>query len=258
MSFGPSMPHWWTIQWCYSLFGKRHMTKDAEYWIDARRRIVEMREIDSRFELVFASSSHKYKILDPVCEERLLEFESKNGVQIPAEYRSFLTSFGAGGGPGYGIYDFRKVESVSVKQRFHLTDSQEWPDDDDDPIWDLPGLLNISTSGCGHDWSIEINGPQPGTMWVNAGDRLQRCDSFGTWYGEWLDRVEWGLQKHKIIADMIASGAAISEIAIECGVEPIVLKQNGVTYIHFKGIPARIGADGDRAISFDAKDYWIG
>ncbi len=234
------------------------MTKDAEYWIEARQRVIEMRRIDSRHNLVFGSLSHKYQILKRVSEERLLDFELKNDVQIPAEYRSFLTSFGAGGaGPDYGIYDFRKVDSVSVEGRFHLTDSQEWPDDDDDPLWDLPGLLNISTSGCSHDWWIEINGPQPGTMWVNAGDRLLRSDSFGAWYGQWLDRVEWGLQKHKLIADMIASGAKISEIAAECGVEPRVLKQNGVTYIHFKGIPGRIGADGDRPLAFDVGGYQI-
>ncbi|TWU09357.1 hypothetical protein CA54_45980 [Symmachiella macrocystis] len=234
------------------------MTKDAAYWNEARQRVIEMRCIDSRHNLVFGSDGHKYQILKRVSEERLLEFESKNELQLPAEYRSFLTSFGAGGaGPGYGMYDFRKVESAGVERRFHLTDSQEWPDDDDDPLWDLPGLLNISTSGCSHDWWIEINGPQPGTMWVNAGDRLLRSDSFGTWYGQWLDRVEWGLQKFKLITDMIASEAKISEIAAECGVEPRKFTWDGLAYLRFEGIPGCYQANGNCIWSYDVGTSWI-
>jgi hypothetical protein len=171
-----------------------------------------------------------------------------------------LAAFGAGGaGPDYGIYDFAKIESVSVQERFHLTDSTEWPDDDDDRMWDLPGLLPVSTSGCAIDWSIEINGPQPGTMWVNAGpgDRLMRCGTFGTWYEQWLDRVELGLQRFKRVSELIGSNATLRQIADDCGVEPIEFNWDGIEYLRFPGVPGRIRADGDRVQSFDVGTCWI-
>ena len=219
-----------------------------------------MSQIDTRCELVFGSSMHRYMAYEPVSEERLAKFESINGVELPPEYRSFLTSFGAGGaGPDYGIYDFAKIESVSVRDRFHLTDTSEWPEDDDDRIWDLPGLLPISTSGCAIDWSIEINGPQPGTMWVDAGpgDRLMRCETFGTWYGQWLDRVELGLHKFKRVFELISSNATLREIADDCGVEATEFKWDGITYLRFPGIPGRIRAVGDRVQTFDVGTCWI-
>jgi hypothetical protein len=236
------------------------MRIDADYWIEARQRIAKMRRIDRLNKLVFGSNGHKYEILDPVSEKRIHEFELRNGVELPDEYRSFLTVFGAGGaGPDYGIYDFSYVEPVSVKQPFHLTDSQEWPDDDDDPMWDLPGLLTISTSGCAIDWSIEVNGPQPGTMWVDAGprDKLVRCDSFGVWYGKWLDRIETGLQKYTVISKLIASRATILQIIEGCGIEPTYFKRDGRTYIRFQGVPGRIRPKGDYVASFDIDTCWI-
>ena len=97
---------------------------------------------------------------EPVSEERLANFESINGVNLPTDYRSFLSAFGAGGaGPDYGIYDFAKIESVSVQDRFHLTDTSEWPEDDDDRMWDLPGLLPISTSGWEMTGQLKSTGP---------------------------------------------------------------------------------------------------
>ena len=236
------------------------MTKDAQYWIDVQRRISGMRQIDARCELVFGSSMHRYMNYEPVSEERLARFESINCVTLPPEYRSFLTAFGAGGaGPDYGIYDFAKIESVSVRDRFHLTDTSEWPEDDDDPMWDLPGLLPISTSGCAIDWSIEINGPQPGTMWVDAGpgDRLMRCETFGTWYEQWLDRVELGLQRFKRVSELIGSNATLRQIAYDCGIEPTEFNWDGIAYVRFPGIPGRIRASGDRVQSFDVGTCWI-
>src|SRR5690242_17580221 len=149
------------------------MIKDNDYWRDAKTRIAALKRIDSGLELVFGSKGHKYHVLEPVSEARLRAFEFRNGVPIPAEYRSLLASFGSGGaGPDYGICDFRKLETVSVREKFYLTESQAWPYDADDPIWKLPGLLTISTSGCAIDWYIEMNGPQPGTMWVDAGPSM--------------------------------------------------------------------------------------
>ena len=236
------------------------MKIDVDYWTEVRQRIIEMRHIDFSCNMVFGSNSHKYKINRRVSERRLRAFEVKNDVELPSEYRAFLTAFGAGGaGPDYGIYSFARIGSHSVRERFHLTESCEWPEDDDDPIWDLPGLLPISTSGCGIDWSIEINGPQPGTMWVDAGpgDQLMRCDSFGTWYSKWLDRIEDGLRKYQVIAEMVFWGTAVEEISKAIDVEPYAIEDDGASYLRFQDVPGRIRTDGKRALSLEVGGCWI-
>lgn len=111
----------------------------------------------------------------------------------------------------------------------------------------------------GNDWSIEINGPQPGTMWVDAGpgDRLMRCGTFGTWYEQWLDRVELGLQRFKRVSELIGANATIRQITDDCGVQPTEFNWDGIAYLRFPGIPGRIRAKGDRVQSFDVGTCWI-
>ena len=145
------------------------MAKDAADWVSAKARIAALKQVDPALELVFGSKRHKYAYLPPADEPRLRAFEAAHGVALPPEYRRFLTTPGAGGaGPHYGLHDFHNVEASRVGEWFPLTDSREWPDGDD-PIYRLPGLLTISTSGRPIDWFIEVNGPQPGTTWVDAG-----------------------------------------------------------------------------------------
>lgn len=225
-----------------------------KFWSDARDRIAKLRRIDTGCQLVFGASGHRYATPDPVDEARLAAFEAANAVSLPAEYRAFLTTFGSGGaGPDYGIYDFGRVESVSVKERFFLTKSTPWPDNDDDPMWKRPGLLPVSTSGCAIDWSIEVNGPQPGTMWVDAGpgDQLMRCESFGTWYADWLDRIEHGVQTYSVVSKMAESGSTLAEIAEAIGIEPYKSTWDGETLHGFRGVPGRIRLDGERVGSMD-------
>ncbi|WP_029631990.1 SMI1/KNR4 family protein [Zavarzinella formosa] len=154
------------------------MAKDAAYWRGAKARVAAFQKADPRLELVFGSKGHKYELLPPVAEPHLNACEAAHGVSIPPDYRTFLAVMGAGGaGPDYGLYDFRTMDASHVGERFPLTESHEWPEADDDPLWRLPGLMTISTSGCAIEWFIEVNGPQPGTMWVDAGpgNELMRC-----------------------------------------------------------------------------------
>ena len=236
------------------------MAYDVGYWNEVRQRIASMGRIDAHHELLFGSATHKYAIFAPVSEERLYNFELLNDIELPQEYRSFLAAFGAGGaGPDHGIENFAQLETESVRDRFHLTETQDWPDDDNDPIWALPGLLTICTSGCATDWSIEINGPQPGTMWVNAGpgDMLMRQQTFGAWYAKWLDRVEQGLQKYETILGMIALGAKMPQILADCECEAVEIQRDKETYVKFTGVPGRFRTDGNDLTPVDVGASWI-
>ena len=123
---------------------------------------------------------------------------------------SFLQDCGDGGaGPSYGICKFETIHSNDVSKPWHLTESQEFPDDnDDDPIWEFHGLLPVATRGCGIDYFLEVNGPTPGMIWIDAGpgDTICRRDPFDQWYLGWLKTVESALRLHCEIKAKIAAG----------------------------------------------------
>lgn len=233
---------------------------NSDFWQQAKVRVTRFQEIDLHRELVFGSKGHQYQILDPLSEEELQAFEQQHQLRLPKEYHSFLKYFGAGGaGPDYGIYDFKSLETEFLHKRFELTESIEWPDDDDHPLWDFPGLLTISTSGCAIDWFVEVNGPQPGTMWVDAGPgwKFQKEGSFTQWYTAWLDRIEYGLEKYVILKDLARSRATLEHIEKILGVEAKEFSWDGQEYYRFKGIPGRLQCRNTKVISFDVGTSWI-
>jgi hypothetical protein len=230
-----------------------------EYWKEVNKRLKKLQQIDRGHELVFGSKGHKYKPHGPVSEKEIDAFEKANNVYLPEEYRDFLLTIGGGPGPDYGIYSFHTIDAPKVSEKFFLTESTEWPDDDNHPIWDLPGLINISTSGCAIDWFLEVKGPQPGTMWVDSGPgwELSKQDLFINWYSKWLDRIESGLLRYVILKTMVHSKSSIHEIEQELEMESREFRWDGFEYRRFEGVPGRITCDGGRAVSLDIGPCWI-
>lgn len=232
-----------------------------KYWQDALARIRKIRIIDRNNELVFGSKWHKYEPCGPVSEKDIECFEESHSVKIPHDYRTFLLVIGGGPGPHYGIYSFTDVKSYSpnVGQKFTLTESTEWPESDDDPMWDFPGLLNISTSGCATDWFIEVNGNQPGTMWVDSGSgyQLAKMESFKSWYSAWLDRIEKGLLAYLKLETLVKANATLSCIEKELNIEAADFNWDGVTYKRFNGIPGRVTLYSGTAVLIDTGPCWI-
>ncbi len=232
----------------------------ADFWNDARRRVAKFRAQDPDGELVFGANGHRYATLPTVSESRLQQFEADHEVLLPKEYRSFLQNFGAGGaGPDYGIYDFASVQAGTVSSRFPLTESQGWPEDDDDPLWQLPGLLTISTSGCAIDWFLEVNGPQPGTMWVDAGpgEQLMRCESFRSWYSAWLGRIEFGLDNHHRVRELVQAEVSLQELQDQIQIPAFTSQRDGRSFLRFRGVPGEIGFSGQQIVDFQVGTSWI-
>ena len=67
------------------------------------RRLRRVAEADQGH-IVFGARAHCYRLTAPVTLELVAQFENRFSIELPNDYRSFLTSVGTGGaGPGYGM-----------------------------------------------------------------------------------------------------------------------------------------------------------
>ena len=144
------------------------MTRDhnscIEYWREAREKIEKFKKLDDQ-KLVFGANTfgigHKYEVFPVVTDQEILAFEAKRQLELPLQYKTYLQTFGAGGaGPYYGIEDFREyVSAGNYEETFPYTETVDYDEmDDDQPIWDYPGLAYLCTAGCGTDFMMEFRG----------------------------------------------------------------------------------------------------
>ncbi|MDT9700961.1 SMI1/KNR4 family protein [Streptomyces sp. P17] len=67
-----------------------------------RARLREMAAQDPRRER-FGSDTHQYELAPVLSEAEIRAFEATHGIDLPAEYRSFVAQVGDGpAGPGHG------------------------------------------------------------------------------------------------------------------------------------------------------------
>lgn len=122
----------------------------------------------------------------PFSEEEVAAFEAEKGIQLPADYRRFITTVaGSGSQPFYGLLSLQKQES-STEYPFlytldhsiyflHMTEAEldafygdEDDDDEESPFSVDNGLLALCTEGCGMDSVLVVNSKDPdtyGTVW---------------------------------------------------------------------------------------------
>jgi hypothetical protein len=152
---------------------------------------------------IFGADSHRFLVHPPASEAEISAFEKRFGVQLPIEYRDFLTQVGNGGaGPGYGIFRLGEVDDGFRTRRFDLKDdlvgdpsepfpfTEEWSDLTGSPTDELltqnenlywekvevferryfsPSLVNgaipICHLGCAIRIQLVVTGPQRGFLW---------------------------------------------------------------------------------------------
>lgn len=122
---------------------------------------------------------------EPLSEEFVAEYEEKNHIVLPADYRRFITTVASGGTqPFYGLYSIKTMSkqemTAVVKEKFPFTVKTPFniaalSDEEYDAIFETEekninaGYIPLCHEGCGM-YSILI---------VNAEDR----DTYGTvWY----------------------------------------------------------------------------
>jgi hypothetical protein len=145
----------------------------------------------------------------PLTELEVLEFERANEVQIPEDYRAFITCIGCDGdGPPY--YGLESIKSKAVREYtahmdrvFPFSRPWLWEDGEksDEGTYEQvkDGILYLGTDGCSMDWVLVVTGPQRGQIWqhcdvaINPGDSQNVFTwSFLDWYEDWLEKFMMG------------------------------------------------------------------
>jgi hypothetical protein len=166
-------------------------------------------DIRERIEHIREKAMLKGIKLKPVISRSELEaLESKYGIILPEEYRSFLLAAGNGGDgpPYYGLLDlqaaviktdiFNKQNTIMLDKPFPLTDPWVWEGEKLTPerlerqreIY--RGFLVLGDEGCGMYWVLIVTGEERGRVWCFADVGVQSCApalSFLDWYEYWLD-----------------------------------------------------------------------
>ncbi len=156
---------------------------------------------------------HRNAELNPrlkVAEVR--KFEELYGVELPREYREFVTRIGNGGvgPPDYGMYalgttetqlqQFRRPEQQDLSrlaEPFPFTRFWVWENSDLSLEGTYEQVHNgsvlLGTDGCGMDWRLIVTGPDRGIPWMISGEGIQPvCPKrhFLQWYEDWLDGLD--------------------------------------------------------------------
>ncbi|QHC22608.1 SMI1/KNR4 family protein [Streptomyces sp. GS7] len=158
----------------------------------------------------FGADTHRYELAPALPEAEIKAFEEAHGVDLPAEYRSFVVQVGNGpAGPGHGLMPLT-VPRIEAGAGWAADD--EWEDDRlpgrlAEPFRltePLPGrigapadgltggTLMLAEEGCGIYIRLILNGPRAGEVWQidpDWGGFVPVSPGFRAWYTEWLERL---------------------------------------------------------------------
>ncbi len=102
---------------------------------------------------VFGSVGHQYKLRPPVPGSVIEAFEQAHGVELPEDYKCFITEIGDGGaGPSYGVFPFGQHD-----------------DGHDHRAWEGGYLVGDFSKPFPHltDWNL------PDSFWANQPDLVE-------------------------------------------------------------------------------------
>ncbi|MEV6377096.1 SMI1/KNR4 family protein [Micromonospora musae] len=163
--------------------------------------------------VMVGADSHRFRVGPALSEDAVLLFEERHRVELPPDYRGFITRVGHGGpgrfggaGPFYGLFSIDDWEwallgnpDVTMLARPFPAEPgevyEDWlaeaaPGDDDEPY---RGTLPLSHQGCGDLALLVVSGAARGrvaeTHPGRQGPRFTEDPDFLSWYERWLDAV---------------------------------------------------------------------
>jgi HEAT repeat protein len=187
------------------------MSESNSYRIS--RILKKLMQVRERGLTCFGSDKHQFRLEPPISEADLGAFETRHGIQLPDDYRTFLREVGNGGaGPYYGIlplaqWDFFIREVVdSLSDKFLALPCPLYPDMEGKTdrwserfkncISPYQGTLSLGDQGCTFATQLIVSGPFAGrVIYVDAAavpPYIVRDVDFLAWYERWLDELLQG------------------------------------------------------------------
>jgi hypothetical protein len=103
-----------------------------------REKLGRLRDKDRAFS-VFGSNAHGYRLRPPLSGRALSECEERLGVQLPAEYRLFVSRIGHGGaGPYYGLFSLDDKDPEDMTDLDLIRKPFRWREAFNPYHWDDP------------------------------------------------------------------------------------------------------------------------
>lgn len=175
---------------------------------EIKDKLNELKILDKSFE-IFGASSHEYEFNEPIPIDTINRFEDKFEIQLPQDYKLFLSQIGNGGaGPFYGIHPLqRDLGQFNPENKFELlkfdfplkkawnwsdkifSKFEEFQESEDEEIAELfdriyweqyckdeltHGSIYITEYGCALRFLLIITGDEKGKIWFD-----QRADQNG-------------------------------------------------------------------------------
>lgn len=89
---------------------------DPEFLDRVRRELAELQRNRHALNQIWRAAAHRFQPNPPIAEEELAALEAEHGIQLPADYRAYLTQVGDGGaGPWQGLLPIREAIRQSLE-----------------------------------------------------------------------------------------------------------------------------------------------
>ncbi|WP_176891924.1 SMI1/KNR4 family protein [Fusobacterium varium] len=185
-------------------------------------KLKKLIELDKDFS-IFGSESHEYIINSKLTEEEIQNFEAKNQLTLPSEYREYLKNIGNGGaGPFYGLLELEDNDNnltdlsmefpYTYDKPLKLVEVYEAMDEMDDEneeeqeqflneIYEksVRGIIFLAHEGCGMYSVLVVKGEEYGNVWYfdfanDAGtypltsEKTGKSMKFFEWMELWIDK----------------------------------------------------------------------
>jgi hypothetical protein len=185
------------------------------------RKLDQLRRADRELR-IFGAEVHQYRLRTTLKDKELLTFERKHAIELPDDYRSFVSLLGNGGaGPFHGVFQLGGFDDdeawptglVSTlsdafphKKKWNLSATKMELEEEAyyDPAL-MAGAFPICHHGCALRSWLVVSGAERGRVWYDGradGDGIwPQTDahgkplSFAAWYETWLDESLAELKK---------------------------------------------------------------
>lgn len=161
---------------------------------------------------------HYYRFGPTLTNRQLVDFERRHGVELPRDYRLFLSLIGDGGaGPFYGVVSLAEASRGSdLSTPFAWSEKHHLDREEEFDLWERrPGCLEICHHGCAYYDLLIVNGNSAGSMWqdITAAGKgfFPLKKTFYEWYRDWIEGKLRMLDREPLL-DRIVEGMHVNAL----------------------------------------------